>query len=112
MGARAEGAKSAFVRASEGAWTVSEMCSALKVTRQGCYAWRSRGPSARDEGDAELASRITEIHAASRGIYGAPKVFQELGKAGAHLPQARGAHHARERPGRHDARLRQAPRGR
>lgn len=51
-----EGAKFAFVKASEGAWTVSEMRPALKVTRQGCYAWRSRGPSARDEGDAETAS--------------------------------------------------------
>ena len=58
------------------------MCSALKVTRQGYYAWRSRGPSARDERGAELASRITEIHAASRGTYGAPKVFAELRRSG------------------------------
>ena len=58
------------------------MCSALKVTRQGCYAWRSRGPSARDERDAELASRITGIHAAGRGTCGAPKVFAELRRYG------------------------------
>ena len=58
------------------------MCSALKVTRQGCYAGRSRGPSARDERDAEPASRISEIYAASRGTYGAPKVLAELGRSG------------------------------
>ena len=36
----------------------------------------------RDKRDAELASMISEVRAASRGIYGAPKVFVELKKAG------------------------------
>ena len=34
------------------------MCSALKVTRQGYYAWASRAPSAHEERDAELARLI------------------------------------------------------
>ena len=72
------------------------MCSALKVTRQGYYAWRSRGPSARDERDAELASRITEIHAASRGTYGAPKVFAELRRYGVRTSRKRVARIMRE----------------
>ena len=58
------------------------MCRALHVTRQGYYAWRKRRPSAHDERDAELAGKISEIYAASRGIYGAPKVLAELKKAG------------------------------
>lgn len=65
----------------EGAWPVAEMCSALKVTRQGCYAWRRRPPSARDGRDAGLSAKVSEIYAASRGVYGAPKVFAELGRA-------------------------------
>lgn len=58
------------------------MCAALKVTRQGHYAWRKRPPSAHDERGAELAGKISEIYAASRGTYGAPKVFAELKRAG------------------------------
>ena len=89
MGSQAERAKFAFILLNEGAWSISEMCAALHVTRQGYRAWRKRPPSAHDLRDGELAAMISEARAASRGIYGAPKVFQELGKAGARLPQAR-----------------------
>lgn len=58
------------------------MCAALKVARQGHYAWRKRPPSAHDLRDAELAAKISEIYGASRGNYGAPKVFAELKRAG------------------------------
>lgn len=58
------------------------MCAALHVTRQGCRAWRKRPPSAHDPRDAEPAAAISEIYAASRGTYGAPKVFAELGCSG------------------------------
>ena len=40
---------------------------------------------------------ISEARAASRGIYGAPKVFQELGKAGARTSRKRVARIMRER---------------
>lgn len=66
---------------SEGRWSVSEMCSALKVTGRGCCAWRRRPPSARGRRDAELPAKISGIYAASRGVYGAPKVFAELRRA-------------------------------
>lgn len=58
------------------------MCAALKVSRQGYCAWKKRPPSAHDRRDAELTGKISEIYAASRGIYGAPKVFAELKRAG------------------------------
>lgn len=58
------------------------MCAALKVTRQGYYAWRKRPPSTHDLRDAELAAKISEIYGASRGNYGAPKAFAELKRAG------------------------------
>ena len=72
------------------------MCSALGVTRQGYHAWRKRPPSARDRRDGELAAMISEVRAASRGIYGAPKVFQELGKAGVRTSRERAARIMRE----------------
>lgn len=65
------------------------MCAALKVTGQGYYAWRSRGPSAHDLRDAELAAMVSEIHSASRGVYGAPKVFAEIRKAGVRTSRKR-----------------------
>ena len=81
---------------NEGAWPVAEMCSALKVTRQGCYAWRGRPPSARGRRDAELSAKISEICAASRGVYGAPKVFAELRRAGVRTSRKRVARLMRE----------------
>ncbi len=72
------------------------MRRALHVTRQGCYAWRKRRPSGHDERDAELAGRISGIYAASRGIYGAPKVLAELRKAGESASRKRAARAMRE----------------
>lgn len=89
MGAGAKKARFAFILLNEGAWSVSEMCAALKVTRQGYCAWRSRGPSAHDLRDAELAAMVSEIHSASRGVYGAPKVFAEIRKAGVRTSRKR-----------------------
>lgn len=80
----------------EGAWSASEMCRALHVTRQGYHAWRKRRPSAHDERGAELAGKTSEIYAASRGIYGAPKVLAELKKAGESTSRKRAARIVRE----------------
>lgn len=59
-------------------WPVSEMCAALKVTRQGYYAWKSRPPSAHAMLDEELADLISQVRARVRNIYGAPKTFMRL----------------------------------
>lgn len=65
------------------------MCSALKVTRQGYYAWASRAPSAHEERDAELARLIGGAYEASRGIYGSPKVHQVLRRQGVRTSRKR-----------------------
>ena len=54
------------------------MCRLLKVSASGYYAWRKRPESARAERDRELMPRIRRIHAASRGVYGSPRVHAEL----------------------------------
>ena len=48
------------------------------MTRAGYHAWKRRPPSARARENEHLKARITEIYAASRGIYGAPRVHAEL----------------------------------
>lgn len=72
------------------------MCSALKATRQGCCAWRRRPPGARGRRDAEPSAKVSEICAASRGAYGAPKVFAELRRAGVRTSRKRAARLMRE----------------
>jgi putative transposase len=58
--------------------TVSQLARVLGVARAGYYAWASRPPSARDHEDTLLGEQIRQIHARSRGTYGAPRVHAEL----------------------------------
>jgi putative transposase len=57
---------------------VSRLARVLGVARAGYYAWASRPPSARAVADAALLEQIRDIHARSRGTYGAPRVHAEL----------------------------------
>ena len=57
---------------------VSLLCRVLDVSRASFYAWCDRGPSLRERADQQLLAQITQIHRASRGTYGAPRVHAEL----------------------------------
>jgi putative transposase len=57
---------------------VSRLTRVLGVSRAGFYAWQKRTPSRRARSDAALRKRITEIHEATDGIYGAPRIQAEL----------------------------------
>jgi transposase InsO family protein len=67
--------------AAEG-FDVAVTCRVLEVSRSGYYDWLNRqsadGLSDRDVEDAYLANTIVDIHAVSRGSYGAPRVHAEL----------------------------------
>jgi hypothetical protein len=70
-----------------GGGNVARACELLKVSRSAYYAHAATvaaGGTARQREDAELAARITTIHAKSRGSYGAPRTHAEL--AGQGLP--------------------------
>lgn len=54
------------------------MCRCLKVSSSGYYAWRSRPESARSRDNRRLLSRIREIHGESDGVYGCPRIHDEL----------------------------------
>jgi putative transposase len=60
------------------------MCNALKVSRSGYYAWRSRPESVRSITDRHLTGVIRAVHQDSKGVYGAPKVCAELKRQGYH----------------------------
>jgi putative transposase len=57
---------------------ISRLCRVLGVARAGYHAWASRPPSQRTLEDAYLGEQIRQIHARSRGTYGAPRVHAEL----------------------------------
>lgn len=52
--------------------TVSRLCRVLGVTRAAYYAWRKRGPRARQVHDDALSDWIEYFFENSRRIYGAP----------------------------------------
>jgi len=57
---------------------VAMMCRLLRIKPSGFYAWARRPPSRRVQENNRLRKRITEIHAESDGVYGSPKVRDEL----------------------------------
>ena len=54
------------------------MCRALKVSKSGYYAWRTRPESTRTKTDRELTRVIRRFHADSGGVYGSPKIRADL----------------------------------
>lgn len=67
-----------FVAQEKAHHSVTRLCRLLGVSPSGYYAWRCRGPSVRAQRDVELTARIKQVHHASRGVYGAPRVHAEL----------------------------------
>lgn len=58
------------------------LCKTLGVSRSGYYGWRQRSPSHRAKRDQELQRRIYRIHQESRGLYGSPKIHEQLRQEG------------------------------
>jgi putative transposase len=76
---------------------VSQLARVLGVARAGYYAWACRPPSDRDRSDALLGEQIRQIHARSRGTYGAPRIHAELRLGlGVHVSRKRVARLLRE----------------
>jgi putative transposase len=57
---------------------VERACRIVGVSNNGYYSWLIRPPSERSIRHAWLTDQIIEIHAASRGTYGARRVHAEL----------------------------------
>ena len=57
---------------------VAVACRVLRLSRAAYYDHLTRPPSAREQADAVLSVTIAEVHARSRGTYGAPRVHADL----------------------------------
>ena len=70
-----------FIEAERaGRHSVKRACELLQVSRSAYYARNQQ--SIRERVDAQLTEQIIEVHAASNGTYGAPRIHAELADAG------------------------------
>ncbi len=59
-------------------YPVTMMCQGLKVSRSGYYSWRVRPESERAKTDRQLTGVIRRLHTESKGVYGSPKITEDL----------------------------------
>lgn len=78
-----------FICAEKANHSVADLCRILGVSRAGFYAARGRPPSRRSLEDERIVEAIREIHADSRGTYGAPRVQAMLTRRGIHVGRKR-----------------------
>lgn len=74
--------KFAFIAEHLGTMPADVVCGVLDVSRSGYYAWLERPESSRSRRRAELAVKISTVHAENRGVYGSPRIFKALRSEG------------------------------
>jgi putative transposase len=60
------------------AFPITMMCRLLKVSHSGYYDWRTRRSSNRAQANSRLLRRIHALHAESDGVFGSPRMYDEL----------------------------------
>lgn len=77
------------MRAHQADWPVATQCRTLDVSTSGYYAWLQREPSDRRKRDREISARIVELHRLSRGVYGSPRLLEDLVEEGVRIGRKR-----------------------
>jgi len=67
-----------FISDHRETFKVGRMCKLLNVSRSGYHAWIKRPESRRKRDNRALEAKIRVLHAASHGIYGAPRIHRDL----------------------------------
>jgi len=60
------------------AFPVRMMCRCVRVSPSGYYGWRDRPASRRKQANQQLLVRIRKLHAQSDGVFGSPRMWDEL----------------------------------
>ena len=71
-----------FINEHRHQYAITTLCRVLQVARAGFYQWLHKPVSAREYDNARLLGLIRDSYAASRGVYGARRVFADLREAG------------------------------
>lgn len=100
-----------FIESHSGEFNVMTMCRILGIQRSGYYAWLRHPISDRAQEDARLLKLIRASFTASHGIYGAPRILQDLREQGETCSKHRVARLMRENGLRvlHGYRIRHIP---
>ena len=62
--------------------SISQLCAAFGVKRNGYHAWEKAAASQRELSDQALQREIRQVHQKHRGRYGAPRIQKELSAQG------------------------------
>jgi len=54
------------------------MCRLPKVSTTEYYDWRTRKPSQRQQDNSRLLPELTLLHTESDGVFGSPRIWEEL----------------------------------
>jgi putative transposase len=71
-----------FIMENRKEFRLGKMCKMLEVSRSGYHNYVRRKMSQRRLENQMILERIRRIHHLSRGLYGSPKIYQELRKLG------------------------------
>jgi len=74
--------KYAFIQSDLWAYDVTLCCVILEVSRSGYYAWKDRPQSATAGRREILEQKIRSVHLENRQVYGSPRIYKALVKAG------------------------------
>ena len=70
--------KYAFIRANRKQHRITRLCDVMEVSTSGYYDWYDRPDSPRAIENRRLTTQIRCFHAASREIYGSPRIHEDL----------------------------------
>ena len=78
-----------FIMENRKEFRVGKMCKVLNVSRSGYHNYVKRRYSRRENDEIIILEKIKEIHKNSRGLYGSPRIYQELRKRGLKINKKR-----------------------
>lgn len=67
-----------FIRQERSNFPVSRICQVMNVSKSGYYAWIKNPQSKRAIENHKLLEEIKHFHKLSKGIYGSPRIHQDL----------------------------------
>jgi putative transposase len=85
-----------FIEIYRSTFSVEKMCQTLDVSRSGYYRWRRAPESERAQANAKLLQKIKETYERFQGVYGSPRITQELRGTGVECSENRVARLMRE----------------